>query len=480
MSSYTRSRRRSWALAIGAIVFAAASIVLLKSRAGARPAPVPVSTLGATAPDQGLRGSTVSGPGLSGLVALSQSEVLAGAERTVFAELTLVADETAVAQERRPTALALVLDVSGSMTGEKIEEARRAAQELVRHMRDEDHLSIVAYNNTAWVQVPYGTVGPRRGQINRRIRELSASGGTNIPSALTAATNTLAEAPLGLVRRVVLVSDGIDGSSVPLHIACATVREQARRGSTLSALGVGSDYDERFLTSVADAGSGNYEFLANAGALGSFLGRELDEAATTALEAVAWNLSLPQGVSIRSVHGADYTHLRSQQVHIGSMRGGETRRAVVELRVDPSRLGQGGELVASPAYRLVGESEPRSLGATHLAMSTTAVPDDALASRDSLVHASSTTTAVDARQAQAIEAWRSGRAQEALELSARNRVELETLQAEVPEAQVAPQLRAFRQDDRNFRDNAASSHAGRSYGLESNAHRRGRAWQQAQ
>ena len=69
---------------------------------------------------------------------------------------------------RTPVNLALVLDRSGSMHGEKLDLVREGAIRAVRSLGEDDRLSVVIYNERVVVLVPSRVAGRRWRRIMRR------------------------------------------------------------------------------------------------------------------------------------------------------------------------------------------------------------------------------------------------------------------------------------------------------------------------
>jgi len=472
------------------MVVAVGAIVLLQARSGGGeqptppvPAPLPINVLAVPAGEAGEFPAPripFDQPGVSGTVSLTQGAVLAQGLRRVYAELRLAADEAEGEVARRPVALAVVLDVSGSMSGEKIEEARRAVRQLIRRMDQNDQIGLVIYNDSTQLIQPLARVGSVRQELLARISTVHAGGGTNIPQGLRLGNTLLTRAPEELMRRVVLISDGLDHSGSPLDQITGEVRARSNGGATLSALGVGTDYDERFLTNVADAGRGNYEFLARGGELAGFLNRELDQAASTMVVALTADLELPLGWRVVRVYGAESerpTGLSGRHavlVPVGSMYSGEQRRVLVALDVPAGAAGTEQILGVRLRYRRPESTARHDINLGQLALRTVADQEMVTASRSPELHADALTTVIDVRQEQAIDLWRQGRRDEAVALSASNGRALETLNNDVYSEGRAAQIRAYREDSQNFRDQAASSAPGRAYGLRANQARRAR------
>ncbi len=347
------TRRVRHGATAGVVVLATGGLLLLHADAAPEaytvlaPHPMAVSPRFATPPALATPGlslpptgpDTVSfvGPHVHGTLALSNSRTLAGARAPFYADLTVSADGSLT--ERAPLAMVIVLDTSGSMEGEKLREAKSAVKELVRKMRDEDNIAFVRYSDRAEVVEPLRRVGDVRGELAARIDRLSADGGTAIPlgleTGIDALNQGLARAEPGdqaRVRRVVLVSDGLD-SSRPRSERLA--RASAWNGVTVSSMGIGLDFDEAYMGGLALAGHGNFGFVNDGPTLSAFLQRELVETATTVAQATTAHLHLPDGVRFVRSTGADVeVNGREVDLRFGSIYADEAKRVLLQLSTD--------------------------------------------------------------------------------------------------------------------------------------------------
>ena len=159
MSLSPRLRR---GIALSAIVLAAGGLILYRAPAAAwqgdasPPRPPSVLTMQKNS-------AAFAGPGAHGMVSLSHSRLLDGGESTVFADVRLVADADPSAKRRAPISLAVVLDTSGSMSGEKIQEARRSVLRLLADMHDDDEVAVVRYSDASELVQPLARVGEHTG-----------------------------------------------------------------------------------------------------------------------------------------------------------------------------------------------------------------------------------------------------------------------------------------------------------------------------
>jgi Mg-chelatase subunit ChlD len=183
-----------------------------------------------------------------------------GSVRYLVADLS-AAGETA--QREVPALnLALAIDISGSMAGDKIDAARRAALAVVEALTARDRLSLVAFDNKAELLLdarPMDEAG--RAAAASAIRGLTDRGGTNLFDGWLMAAERVATAMAvdpAASHRVLLLSDGHanDGLTDRGEIA-GHVGALLERGVLTSALGIGDGYDEQLLGAIAEAGRRN-------------------------------------------------------------------------------------------------------------------------------------------------------------------------------------------------------------------------------
>ena len=129
-------------LAVSAIVLSAGGLIL--HRAPSAHARTPSTLVVNDVNDDG----SFKGPRAHGNISLAQTRVLAGKPERIFAEIHLDADAVEGDKERAPVSLAVVLDTSGSMSGEKIAQAKSAVLRLISTMRDDDQIAFIRYSDT--------------------------------------------------------------------------------------------------------------------------------------------------------------------------------------------------------------------------------------------------------------------------------------------------------------------------------------------
>jgi len=154
-----------------------------------------------------------------------------------------------------------VIDVSGSMSGEKIQQAKSALIQLLGTLREGDRFRLVAFSGgvrrfaQGWTAVSADT----RRDAEAWIRSLEAEGGTNIAGALTEAfAQAPAEQSLGVV---VFLTDGqaSTGETDPEKIAASA--EQDRGKFRVFSFGVGDDVNTYLLDRLTERARGTTEYI---------------------------------------------------------------------------------------------------------------------------------------------------------------------------------------------------------------------------
>jgi Ca-activated chloride channel homolog len=272
---------------------------------------------------------------------LEGTAVLPRSDRNVRLELAIGADAAERAAQRVPTDLVVVLDRSGSMQGEKIEYARAAVRALVGALDEGDRFALVTYSNEANVAIPLAPATDRARWL-ATIDAIGADGGTAMSSGLDAALAIVDGArSAGRSPRIVLVSDGLanqgDSSRVGL---LARAAHAAHAEYALSTVGVGADFDEGLMAALADAGAGNFHFLASANGLDRIFASEFATARETAATGLRVVIEPQPGVTV--VDAAGYPLAASNgavSFTPGTLFDGQERRIWVTLGVPADAKG---------------------------------------------------------------------------------------------------------------------------------------------
>jgi Ca-activated chloride channel family protein len=295
------------------------------------------TVIAALALHTGVHSTCLEGPLAQSELALSarlvSDKVVAGEQDLV---VTIRAPE-AHGDIRPPLSLAVVIDRSGSMSGEPLANARAAAHRLVDSLADGDAFSIITYSTMDEVVTPIARATPdARAAAHQAIDQIWAHGNTCISCGIDRGASELAHTPIaGGLRRMVLISDGQANDGVYNRDDLADLAAStAARGVSLSAVGVGLDFDETTMMRLARVGHGNYYFVENTSTLGDMFAQELGGLTQTVAADLRLSIHEQPGTHVIDAYG--YPLLReggSLVVPVADLRAGEVRKVVLRVAV---------------------------------------------------------------------------------------------------------------------------------------------------
>ncbi|MFN2224021.1 MAG: substrate-binding domain-containing protein [Chloroflexota bacterium] len=172
---------------------------------------------------------------------------------------TLYAVQDLWQSARKDVNLVMLLDVSGSMAGQKIDNMRDAAVQFVEQMGDDDFITIIPFSHELPVLVYHQQVGPERQGIIEAVRQLEAAGDTALYDAIGAGAQLIAESTSpDTANALVVLTDGQDTYSYQYNFDQALIDMAAANNTTVFTIAYGSDADERVLTQLAYGANGNF------------------------------------------------------------------------------------------------------------------------------------------------------------------------------------------------------------------------------
>jgi Ca-activated chloride channel family protein len=315
----------------------------------------------------GAQGATVlAAPGqeITLNAGLESAYVLQGSPGEAFLVIDLAAAQAQAQVQRASMGVALVVDRSGSMAGDKIVNARNAASSFIQSLADGDVVSIYQYDDVVEQVAPPTVVDANsRALLASVVQGIQPRGSTNLYGGLVAGieslSSALAERP---VRRVILISDGLAnvGPSSPYELGNAAASGSAR-GVSVTTIGVGLDYDENIMTQVAVRSGGRFYHLQEPAQLAAILETELNSLGATVARAIQLEILPAPGVQVLGASGADLVQ-RGQvvQLNVGEMIGNSSRQVVVPVRVPTTGSGAGQVGSLTLRYRSTSENAERT------------------------------------------------------------------------------------------------------------------------
>jgi len=212
-----------------------------------------------------------------------------------------------------PIRVALVIDHSGSMSGDKLRIAKEAAARFVRTLRPQDEVAVWGFESHVTEFCPIGR--PSEGAA-AMVERIQPGGSTNLYGGWLGATQSLRSG-----GRIILLSDG-HANAGEFTDAVSLGREAMKRrldsDTFTSTIGVGADYDEDLMSRMGTEGGGAHYYAHSPEAIVEAFSQERFAMGATALRAVTL-----------VIDGKEHS--------LGSLFSGEAKAAVFEVETLPEK-----------------------------------------------------------------------------------------------------------------------------------------------
>ena len=277
----------------------------------------------------------------------------ANEKANTWIQVELIGFKQESTKKRAPVNLAIVLDRSGSMDGEKINQAKKAAIDAIRQLGPNDIVSIVTYDDVVNVLVP-ATKLTEVDQVIAKIRSIEVGGRTALFAGVS---KGVAEVRKFLdkehVNRVILLSDGLANVGPSSPGALASLGESlVKENISVSTFGLGLGYNEDLMSGLASNSGGNHLFVEDAEVLVDAFRREFDDVLSVVAQEVDIEVTIPEGIRPVRVLGND-SDIAGQKIltRLAQVYSEQQRYVLVEVEVPASEVGTKRELATvSVAY----------------------------------------------------------------------------------------------------------------------------------
>ncbi len=250
------------------------------------------------------------------------------------------------AADRPPANVAIVLDRSGSMSGQKIEQAKEAAIQAVRRLGAKDIVSLVAYDHQVRTIIPAQQAKNPEALV-ALIRKIGVGGNTALYAGVNQGAAEIRKNLKGeYFHRVILLSDGLAnvGPSTPDDLA-RLGRALIKEDISVSAVGLGQGYNEDLMTKLAQEGQGNLYFAESAKELPGIFDAEIGDALSVAARRTVIRIKLEDGVRpVRLIGRQGVIRGNNVEVEINQLYGGQEKFALLEVEVSAGKANENKDL----------------------------------------------------------------------------------------------------------------------------------------
>ena len=228
---------------------------------------------------------------------MGQPFMLADKKQVAFLRVGLTGFTLSTRQDRAPVNIAIVIDKSGSMNGDKIVKAKDAAIMAIDRLNCNDIISVVTYDSKVNVLVP-ATKAADKEMIFRRIRNISAGGSTALYDGVSKGAQELRKfASDNRVNRLVLLSDGLAnvGPQTPTELGRLGVC-LIKDGISVTTIGLGLGYNEDLMTQLAYKSDGSHYFAESANELCGVFDSEFGRALSVVAQEIQITIKCVRGI----------------------------------------------------------------------------------------------------------------------------------------------------------------------------------------
>ncbi|MEZ4441987.1 MAG: VWA domain-containing protein [Polyangiaceae bacterium] len=274
---------------------------------------------------------------------LGHPVLASGQTNETYLYVDVTAPATAQATAPAPANLAIVIDRSGSMSGGRLEKAVEAARGMVRRLRDGDAVSIVTYNTEAETRLASTTIDSQsREPVLRALDGITPLGDTCISCAVEAGMRALRGGREGMVKRMLLLSDGKATAGVRDLAGFERLAAEARdMDCAISSVGIDIGYNERVMSAIAFGSNGRHYFVEQPSSIAPVFDQELASLVKTVATGAEVRVDLAPGVEVLEVYDRAFRREGSTLVvPMGSFASAEDKTLLVRVRLPRGEDGR--------------------------------------------------------------------------------------------------------------------------------------------
>jgi len=277
----------------------------------------------------------------------------------LYVLLEAAAEGLAAQLPKLPLNMCLVIDRSSSMRGERLNQVKEAASKIIDQLSQDDNFSLVVFNDRADVVVPAQRVADK-GDLKRAVGTIEAAGGTEMANGMGLALQEVQKQQLtrGISRLMLLT----DGRTYGDESRCVEIARRAQsRGIGLTALGIGTEWNEDLLETMTARENSRAQYITSAQEITTVFADELKRLHSIFAQQVRIQLAARPGGLVRAfdrvrpfispVQIAEEADLRWAGA-LGDWPGSDLQAFLIEIVAPPLGVGDHPLLKISLRYDL--------------------------------------------------------------------------------------------------------------------------------
>jgi len=280
-------------------------------------------------------------------VSMANPLLEAGKKQVTYLKVGLTGFDMS-SKKRAPVNVALVIDKSGSMGGDKIQKAKQAALAAVDRMDKDDIVSVVAYDSSVRVLVPATKVSDRAA-IRRGINQLTAGGSTALFAGVSKGAREIRKfLEEDRVNRVILLSDGLAnvGPDSPGELGDLGA-SLAKERISVTTIGLGTGYNEDLMTQLARRSDGNHAFVEHSRDLARIFNYEFGDILSVVAQEITVRIKCARGIRPVRVLGRT-AEISGRDVHVSltQLYSKQEKYIMLEVEVPEGRHGRAQDIAS--------------------------------------------------------------------------------------------------------------------------------------
>lgn len=234
--------------------------------------------------------------------------------------------------------LALVLDRSSSMAGIRLEKVKVAAHQIIDQLTPKDIFSVVAFNDFGEVIIAATPVNDKPA-LKARVSMMVASGSTEMFQGLSLGVDEVRKylAPR-LVNHVILLTDGATYGDE--HKCLDLAKQAAAQGISISAMGLGQEWNDKFLDNLASMTGGHSSYVNTSSAVVRFLNDHVRNLANVYAERIQLSVAPDPDVRLESAFklapNPQPLSVDTGFIPLGSLQINRTISVLLQLELPPN------------------------------------------------------------------------------------------------------------------------------------------------
>ncbi len=244
-----------------------------------------------------------------------------------------------------PKRLSLVVDRSGSMSGQPLHVALKCVEHIASCMTADDRISVVVYDDNVNVLMSLGPVTSKEA-LKCLLSTVEDGGSTNLFGGWEAGAKQLENGQDNSISRVILLSDGqanhglLEQDAIEKHC-----REWLAKSVSTTTVGLGGGFNEDLMIAMAKAGGGQQYYGQTATDLFDSFDEELSLLQALCLRNLSLQLIPAQGVIIEPLGVFDQNAVGTYQ--LSDLAWGAESWLAVRLHISATVSGQSRDLLAA-------------------------------------------------------------------------------------------------------------------------------------